>query len=385
MVKHDQGWRITSPRILSTDSKTLERILGIIKSGKIEKVITDDMKRTDEFGLKNPRAVLSIGYQGKIDELYLGDSNPAQTGIYAFAQGVKSIFLVHNELEGLQSVNLYDLRSKILFRFDSETVTGIEIKKKTGIVKLKKTNNTWQMLSPVSGRAGQDDVRDFLLEILQQRADEFFDDSIPDTAIFRDTVKLSLFQNGNVSHEIDIYYWGTRADQGVVAYQKGMKYAGRLSRDFWNFVNSDVSLFRYRNLFDFNEADIQSIHIKKDTSDYELMKRGANWMREDKPVQKKKIMEFIWFLKAWKAERLLEPSLTVQKDIHTVTITLRDNQNNDIGSVSVYGKIEGQILGYSPEVEGYSLYYAISDNLQDTCAVSSLDIERILEKGDLER
>ncbi len=384
MVKKRKKWNIKSPIALPTDSETIPKILDIIKKGKIIKVITDDMKRAPEFGLNNPLAVLFIGYEGKIDELALGNINPSRTGIYAFTKGVNAIFLVDKKIAEALSIGLYELRSKALFTFHPETVTGIRIVRKKGEIELIKGQKGWQMVRPISGRTSEEEVTDFLLGVLNQRADEFYDDLIPNARDYRDTINLLFYSGEKLSNEIDVHYWGTGVNQGVVAYQKGMSYSGRLPRDFWNFINRDASYFRYRNLFDFDERDVSGIKVTKDLLAYELIRKGNEWQIGEKLVDRKKAMEFIWFLKAWKAERLMGPSTALNKDKPMLEISLNGKNGKVIGALRIYAKIEGEVLGYSREGT-YELYNAISNNLKEICAISSLDLKKIPGKEEFVR
>lgn len=237
LTKEGREWRIQSPIALPADGKTIREILDRIHQGKILKILTGDMRRAPEFGLDRPRAILRVEYEGEADELVLGGSSPSRTGIYAFARGVQAIFLADPGIAEALSVGLYELRAKALFRFDPEAVTRIRVLRRKGEIELVRDQQGWKMLRPTSGRASDGPVKDFLLGVLHQRADEFYDGRIPQARDYPDTMKLWLYSEGERTPcEIEVHYWGTGAHQGVVAYQRGMQYSGRLPRDFWNFM-----------------------------------------------------------------------------------------------------------------------------------------------------
>jgi hypothetical protein len=384
IARDDDGWIIKSPIVLQTDPETIQKILDTIIKGKIMKVITADIKRMSEFGLDHPRAALSIGFGGRIDELILGDTNPSGTGIYAFARGLKAIFLVGKEIVWFSDIGLYELRSKALFVFDPDIVTGIKIIKKSGEIEMVKDKNGWYMIKPFSGRADDDEIRDFLLDVLSQRAEEFYDGRVPDASDYPETIRLLFYSDKNPYKEIDVHYWGTDVKQGVVVYQKGMKYSGRLQRDFWNLINREPSYFRYRNLFDFDIADVGAIKVKKGLSGYELLRKDKGWYVGKEPVDSKIFMEFVWFLKSWKAERLLGLSSDLNRKTPILEIILVDRHDRSIGTLKVYSKIQEKVYRYSREGE-YELYHAYSDNLREFCVVSSLDLKKIPDKDMLIR
>ncbi|RJQ47622.1 MAG: DUF4340 domain-containing protein [Nitrospiraceae bacterium] len=382
MIKNGDQWKLTTPIFLPTDSKALQRLFEIITKGKIVKVITNDMSRAAEFKLDHPVAAFFIGYKGRIDELAIGGSNPAGTGVYAFAKGIKAIFVVEKEIAEIATVGLYDLRSKSLFSFNPESVTGMHIIKKDGDIVLTKEAGAWEMVRPVPGKASVQDISDFLLNVMNQRADDFYDNSVPDSKDYSGTVTLQLYAGRQVSADIDVHYWGTDVNQGAVAYQKGMKYAGRLSRDFWNLVSRDASVYRYRDLFAFDENQVGSLAVQKGTKSYKLVRKGEDWFSGDKTADRKKVTEFIWFLKAWKASKLIGGYLSAVKNDPIISVSIGDMKGKMIGALKIFDRIEGGSIGFTADEEQF-LHYAVSGNLRDICAVSSIDMKKIPDQEDV--
>ncbi len=381
--RDENEWTLTIPAVLPADSKTLDLIFRFIIKGEILKVITSDISRAAEFELDKPRAVLAIGYRGEIDELVIGGMNPSMSGYYAFVKGINAIFLVDEEIAQIRTIGLYDLRSKSLFDFEPDSITDINLKKKDGEIVLVKQDDIWQVTRPFSGRASTDDIMDFLLGVLNQRADEFYDGQVPDARNYSDTITLALSTDINESYMIDVHFWGTGYNEGAVVYQQGMNYAGRLPRDFWNFVNRRATDFRYRNLFNFKEEDLWSISIQKDSQSYQLVKKGDDWFIEQEMADRKKLTDFIWFLKAWKSERLLSPSTSFSRTNPAYEVSVSNKNGSVLGTLKIYDKIKGESLGFTKEGEEQSLYYAISDNLDDAGTVTTLDIRKIQDREEL--
>lgn len=378
--RNEKAWTLTIPTVLQADSKTLDRIFRSIIKGEIVKVITSDISRAAEFELDRPRAVMAIGYRGEIDELVIGGTNPSMSGYYAFVKGINAIFLVDEEIAQIRTIGLYDLRSKSIFDFEPDRITDIHIKKKDVEIVLVKHEDMWKVTRPFSGRASTDDIMDFLLGVLNQRVDEFYDGQVPDARNYSDTITLELSSEGNEGNVIDVHFWGTGYNEGAVVYQLGMNYAGRLPRDFWNFVNRRATDFRYRNLFNFEEEDVRIIRIQKDSQSYQLVKKGDDWFIGQEMADRNKITDFIWFLKSWKSERLLSPSASFSRNDPLYEISISSKNNSVLGTLRIYDKIKGESLGFTKEGEEQFAYYAISDNLDDAGTVTTLDIRKIQDR-----
>lgn len=385
LAREGSRWSLTAPRALPADAIAVERLLGAVRNGKIEKVITDDLSRLAEFGLSEPRFVLAIGYQGRIDELAIGVSNPARTAYYAYAKGVSAIFLVDPSIAEALALSLFDLRSKEVFSFDPEAVTRLSILRGSSHIELRKSAEGWGMLRPISGRASEEAVRRFLSGISDQRALELYDDRVPRTEDYRETIILSLLEHGrDVPVRISVHYWGTGANEGVVAFQNGMQYAGRLPRELWNLMTVDASWFRYRSLFAFDEADVAAVRVKLEAGEYQLARHGDSWRIADQTVEGKKVLELLWFLKSWAAEALLPAGTPVRRDAFTAEISLADRKGRSLGSVTVYGKAAAA-TGFSLEGGAVDQYYASSTNLPQPATVSSIDLKNIPSREDLRR
>jgi hypothetical protein len=380
IAKNNDEWQITLPMHLPTDHEAINELLHVITNGKIVKIISTDIKRRPEFALDTPMSVLNIGYGGKIDELSIGNQNPGKTGYYAFVKGINAIFLIDEKTAKISSLGLYELREKSLFRFDSDIITSIKIIKKNNIITLNKQENTWRVISPLNGKADSQEIMAFLDELLNQRAIEFYDDQIPDISKFSNTIKLLLSDNKSELNEIDVYYWGTGATEGTVAYQKGEKYAGRLPRDFWIFIDREASDFRYRNLFDFKEENVGRIKVTKNTVSYNLARKSNNWYVDGDMANGERVTAFMWLLKDWKADKILNLISPIEKEKNSLEIVVHDGQGNTLGRLIVSEKIESESIGFDRDKQEFFLHYAIADNLENICAVSGLEMIEIPDK-----
>jgi len=380
IAKKNNNWLITLPLRLPADPEVIDGLLTIITNSNILKIISTDIQKRPDFNLDRPTAVLNIGYGGNIDELSIGNQNPSKTGYYAFVKGTNAIFLVDEKTAKISSLGLYDLREKSLFSFVPEIITSIIITKKDNPVSLRKEVNTWYVGSPLDGKADAEEILAFLDELLHQRAIEFYDNQIPDSRNFSKTIKLQLADNAGTLKEIDVYYWGTGANEGAVAYQKGEKYAGRLPRDFWIFLDREANQFRYRNLFDLREEDISRIRVTKNNVSYTLARKGNDWLIDGDRAHGERVTAFIWLLKDWKAAKILPSFPSGEKDNSILEIVVDDREGHSLGRLMVFDKIESESIGFDRQKQEFFLHYATTENLKNSCAVSGLEMIKVPDR-----
>jgi hypothetical protein len=380
IAKKNNNWLITLPLLLPSDPEVIDGLLTLITNGNILKIISTDIQKRPDFNLDRPTAVLNIGYGGKIDELSIGNQNPSKTGYYAFVKGIDAIFLVDEKTAKINSLGLYDLREKSLFSFVPEIITSIQITKKDNSILLRKEVNTWYVGSPLDGKAEAEEILAFLDELLHQRAIEFYDNQIPDRRNFSKTIKLQLVDNTGTLKEIDVYYWGTGANEGAVAYQKGEKYAGRLPRDFWIFLDREANDFRYRNLFDFKEDTVGRMKVTKKNTSYNLIRKGKAWHVDGDIANGERVTAFLWLLKDWKAAKILPSLPSGEKDNSILEIVVDDREDHSLGRLMVFDKIESESIGFDRDRQEFFLHFAIADTLEYGCAVSGLELLNIPDR-----
>lgn len=381
LVREGGQWRLTLPRDLKADEDAVKRIIDVVSGGKIVKVVTSDMGRLSEFGLQTPRVSLLIGYGGTLDELFLADPTPTGADIYAYGRGKKAIFTVGKEVGKVFNAGLYELRKKEVFDFDPGAVERIRVSRKGDTLEFRRSPDGWMINSPMKGRGSAKSVNDFLTGIASQRAEEFYDDAIPDRNKYRDAIKLDLYGSGGAPvSSLEAHYWGTGFNEGVVAYQSGRNYYARTQRDFWNFLKKDFSAFKYRNLFSFAEDEIARVDVKAEGASFSLSRDGSSWLINGKPAEQSAVKNLIWRLKAWEAVRLEQTrDGDVEKEAPGVGIILFDGKAREVGRLNVFDKKEP--AGFS--VEGSKQannFYALSSNLETPCYVSSLDIEKVTDR-----
>lgn len=381
LAKKAEGWALVAPRSMDADAETVRDILGLIQTGKILKILSTDTSRLAEFGLDRPAVVLSFGFSGKIDEIAFGNENPARTGAYAYAKGVRAVFLVDSKILKQLSVGLFDLRDKTVFHFDPEDIVSIAITSSKGVIDMKKESRQWRMIKPLMEKASPAAVKSFLDGLAGQRAEEVYDGPSPGGGAFIKTVRIDLTARDGQKRRLRVDYQGTGAREGVSAYQAGMDHSARLQREFWDFVDRNASSFVSRNMLPVDEGNIGGIEVTRGASHYRLERKRTGWFIGGRPALENKVIPFIWFLKDWNAVQLIGPDPDLERNAPEIVVTLEDRSGAGMGRVAVYGKV-GAAAGYLGSEQVDNLY-ARSQAVRGACLVSSADLKKIPSKEEL--
>jgi len=137
LTKADEGWQISGAAIPIDDSKIydLQAIFGRLYA---EDVIAEETPADLElYGLEEPRAVgVATMADGSLVEVLLGDQTPAGTTSYLMLRGDPKLYSVWMNVGMHMNYSVADLRSTVLPRIDTQTVTHYHLKNANGEVEV---------------------------------------------------------------------------------------------------------------------------------------------------------------------------------------------------------------------------------------------------------
>jgi hypothetical protein len=372
LKKKKEGWFITKPETLLADEIIIKKMLEKLNKEKIKKLVTMDMSRLSEFGLKVPAIYALFGYEGNIVEFFLGRPNPAATDVYIYRRGMDGIFLVSKDIVTVLNHNLFSLRRKEPFLFDPARVAGIKIIKDSDTVEMRYSQGKgWIMITPNMGRCSEREVIRFLEDIRSVRAEEFYDHMQPEPERYPRNAKLVLLNRDGSEVVIDLYFWGTSIDTGIVVYQHGLDYYARTGREFWNRIHEDASIFRYRNIFEIRSDDVVKIEFIDKEDKVVISNKSGQWSYSQKILDKIVIDELLERLADIEAYRIIN-----KRDFDRDSVTMRLAISNSDGNrqvLNVYDEVDIGKRAFSMKAE-LKTHYAEASNLKDPVLITNLQM-----------
>jgi len=369
--KTDEGWFIMRPEELRADDVIIRKTIEKLNSGEIKKLITLDVSRLEEFGLKRPIIYALLGYRGNIAEFFFGRPSPTEEDVYVYRRGTDGIFLVSRDIADALSHDLYSLRRKEPFFFDPKRVKEIRIVRQSDIIDMRRAGNVWWMDSPLKGRCSSREVARLLEEISTVRAIEFVDHKKPDPSRFPRSASILLIGQGDNPVQIDLYYWGTTEDTGIVVYQHGLDYYARVDRDFWNEIHRDVARFRYRNLFDMSLEEIRRLEFTDKEGTLIIERRGGQWYYGPSRPDRVLVEDLLRRLLEMEAYRF-----TSKKDLemgHPRMSVILSASGGKVQRLDVYDEVDTGKVGFA-EGNEVKTFYAVASNLDEPVIVTDLQI-----------
>jgi hypothetical protein len=172
--KQGESWQIVSPVTFPASPTQVQGLTSMLGYIDIVRVIDEDPKDLNEYGLANPRVSIEFKIPGEtqLGALLIGNKSPTGDNIYAKRADEKRVVLIGSHQESSLSRTTFDLREKKIVEFRREQVDGLEIKMGRQHLAFKKNGSQWIMVSPMTARAEFAAVDDLIgsIEVAQMRS-----------------------------------------------------------------------------------------------------------------------------------------------------------------------------------------------------------------------
>jgi Domain of unknown function (DUF4340) len=172
-------WRIVKPRALAADADLVAAFLEKLDQAKAKEFVDDAPKSLIPYGLERPATVTL--WVGKDKDraartLLFGREVKEKKGVYVMRAGEPAVMLVPEEVWAAVPKTVGVLRDKIVFAYQYDKVSRVELESPRGPVVLEKDGIAWKLTAPEPLKADTGAVNNVLWKIRDLRAAGFLDE-----------------------------------------------------------------------------------------------------------------------------------------------------------------------------------------------------------------
>jgi hypothetical protein len=184
VARQEDAWSLISPVQGPADPNVVEGAIDRVAHLKRKALVDEKPADLKKYGLDHPRAQVTVRLaEGQVAHLELGDDSGFSGGQYARRDGKEAVLLVEGGNASLERTTL-DLRDKRVLPFESQTVTGIDVRTPEGSYTLTRTGDLWRQTEPLSQRADLQTVIKVMRALQSIKAKRFAAESATDLAPF---------------------------------------------------------------------------------------------------------------------------------------------------------------------------------------------------------
>jgi hypothetical protein len=155
LKKDNNTWQIVAPMMAKADEGEASNVANALGQLEMTRVIDENPADLKDYGLAMPRIAIEFKAAGDKDarRLFIGDKSPTGADVFAKRNDEKKVFLVPGFQETTFNKSTFDLRDKVVLKFERDKIDGVDVKAGDKTVQLVKDKEDWKLTQPVQVRA----------------------------------------------------------------------------------------------------------------------------------------------------------------------------------------------------------------------------------------
>jgi hypothetical protein len=155
-LRRESGaWQITQPLAAKADESEASAITSALSSVELVRVIDENPANLNDYGLSKPRIEVDFKASGDKEyrRLLIGEKSPTGADLFAKRNDDRKVFLIPAFQETTFDKKTFDLRDKVLLKFDRERVDGVDVTADGKTLTFAKDGGDWKIRKPLDVKA----------------------------------------------------------------------------------------------------------------------------------------------------------------------------------------------------------------------------------------
>ncbi|MBN1553469.1 MAG: DUF4340 domain-containing protein [Phycisphaerae bacterium] len=358
-VRPVNRWNMIEPRLLATRAEKIDPIVRLFSELKFRRALADGAPSETAMGLDRPRwTVTLVEPSERTYTLQVGSPAPKIGGdeeTYVRVGKNGPVYVVPRDLADLLQLDVKDYRDMaVLPEARRDAISSIHVAGRENYT-LRKTLGGWDIVEPVTARAGKSAVGKLLTNLTGDlKAERFLAESPTDVAQYGlDKPQLEVtvtLQSPATDQETPTprtpesftLLLGNHRGKSICAMVKGKPEVFTLPEAMLDDLQPPLETLRAKMLLTFNPADVNSVQIQRDRGNTLLLRRnGGVWMMVQPfagPADDEAVEHLLQTLSNAQADQWITPAAGKAMDLPSprATITLH-RQNGDPVALRIGG------------------------------------------------
>jgi hypothetical protein len=155
LKKTNGAWQMVAPVTAAADESEASAIASGLAGLSVVRVVDENPTDLKDYGLAMPRFEVDYKLAGAsaYQRVLVGDKSPTGSDLFAKRNEDKRVFLIPSTQENTFNKSTFDLRDKVVLKFEREKVDGIDVTADGKTLQLAKDNSDWKLTQPLQARA----------------------------------------------------------------------------------------------------------------------------------------------------------------------------------------------------------------------------------------
>lgn len=278
------GWRIVKPIEAKADGATVRTLIDSIAGCEIKETLEEHPADVAPFGLKDPRAILTVTVKGKgaLPAIEIGKKTPIGDSAYARVSGRPAVVLVADSFSADAIKTANDFRDRELMNFAVGQVQQFAIDHADGTtVELARDGDKWQILKPDRYDADPTTVQGALSALANLQIADFIVDNPTDLAEYgldkpRFTITVYTGKQG-VPQTLRFGKDQIGGRDGIYVQRAGDPSVFTIYKESLNNFDKSLNEFRDKTVFAFDSSAVGRVDVENAMEQYTLARASHGW------------------------------------------------------------------------------------------------------------
>ncbi|MBI3050285.1 MAG: DUF4340 domain-containing protein [Acidobacteria bacterium] len=149
------NWQLVEPVKADADDGVVGTVTSNLASLEVQRVVEEKPADLKQYGLEPPR--IDVGFrlrdQKELQHLLVGDKTATGGDLYAKRPNESRVFLIAAYLDSIFNKAPFDLRDKVILKFERDKVDGVEVSEGTAAIQFSRSGSEWRIAKPIAARA----------------------------------------------------------------------------------------------------------------------------------------------------------------------------------------------------------------------------------------
>ncbi|HUY20689.1 MAG TPA: DUF4340 domain-containing protein [Candidatus Binataceae bacterium] len=280
----DGGWQIEKPIEAKADRATVKTLINAIANCQLKETLEQKPADLAPFGLKNPRALVTVTIKGKgaLPPIELGNKTPVGYSAYARVGDKPAVVLVAESFSADMMKTANDFRDRSLMNFKVDQVEQFAIDHHDGAeLELSRTGDKWQILKPAPYQADPTIVLSALSALADLRVADFIVDNPTNLAEYgldqpRFTITVYTGKHGE-SQELKFGKDEIGGKDGIYVQRAGNPAIFTIYKESLNAFDKSLNEFRDKTVLSFEPSKVGRVDVENAMERYTITRVAKGW------------------------------------------------------------------------------------------------------------
>jgi hypothetical protein len=335
--KIGDDWQIVEPVKADADDGVVGTVTSNVGTLEVQRVVDENPGDLAQYGL-NP-ARIEVGFRLKdqkdFQRLLVGDKTPTGGDLFAKRADENRVFLVSSFLDSIFNKTPFELRDKVVLKFDRDKAEGIEVTTGSNTVQFTRNGTDWRIVKPIAARADYATTEGLLTRLSSTNMLKVVNEDGGDLAMYgldRPTATASALIG---SSRASLLIGRMSDDGGFYAKDSSRPMVFTVEQALVTDLQKNIVEFRRKDLFDARSFSANRVELRRGdaTTTLEKTETGgqAAWKTASGQMETAKVEDALTKLSSLRADAF-EPAAhaSLKSPVLAVTIRFDDNKTETV-------------------------------------------------------